>query len=81
MKLFFYFLKQLKKISATIAREGPYFLHASIIKKRKKKNEVVIYTLPHSKRIRLVSVRSSLPCINIGMQIKLTKKRVNDKML
>ena len=34
--------------------------------------EVSIYTLPHLECIRLVSVRSSLPCINIGVRIELT---------
>ena len=31
-----------------------------------------IYTVPHLKCIRLVSVRLSLPCIGIGMRIELT---------
>jgi len=35
---------------------------------------VTIYTLPHLKCISLVSVRSSLPCINIAVRIELTKK-------
>jgi len=38
-----------------------------------KKNEVCIYTLPHLKCIRLVSVRLSLPCINIDERIELKK--------
>jgi len=34
--------------------------------------EVTIHTLPHLKCIRLVSVRSTLPCINTGVRIELT---------
>jgi len=34
-------------------------------------NEVTIRTLPHVKCIKLVSVRSILPCINIGVRIEL----------
>jgi len=34
--------------------------------------EVTIHTLPFFKCIRSVSVRSSLPCINIGVLIELT---------
>jgi len=33
------------------------------------KYEVSIHTQPHLKCIRLVSVRSSLPCINVGVRI------------
>jgi len=33
--------------------------------------EVTIYSLPDPKCVRLVSVRSSLPCINIGVRIEL----------
>jgi len=36
-----------------------------------KLNEVTIHTLPLFKCIRLVSVRSSLPFINIGVRIEL----------
>ena len=38
--------------------------------------EVTIFTLPHLKCIRLVSVH---PCINKGMQIELTKKNSDKK--
>jgi len=38
----------------------------------KMNKEVTIHTLPHLKCIRLASVRSSLPCINIGVRIELT---------
>jgi len=37
-------------------------------------NEMTIHTLPHLKCIRLVSVRLSLPFINTGGRIQLTKK-------
>jgi len=43
-------------------------------KKKNKKIGVSIYTLPHSKCIRLVSVRSILTCFNIGVRIELAKK-------
>ena len=35
-------------------------------------NEETIYTLRHLKCIKLVSVRSSLPCFTIGVRIELT---------
>jgi len=44
-------------------------------KNKKQKNEVTIHTLPHLKCIRLVSVRSSLPCIHIGVRIDLIFKK------
>ena len=34
--------------------------------------EVTIHTLPHLKCIRSISVRSNLPCINIGVRIEMT---------
>ena len=34
--------------------------------------EVTVHTLSHLKCLRLVSVCSSLPCINIGVRIELT---------
>jgi len=54
---------------------------------QQKLNEVTNHTLPHLKRMRLVSVRSrhlpikmrlvsvrsSLPCIDIGVRIELTE--------
>jgi len=41
--------------------------------KKNTKNELTFHTLPHLKCIRLVSVRLSLPCIYIGVQIELKK--------
>ena len=43
-------------------------------KKTYTKNEVTIHPLPHLKCIRLVSVRSSLPCINAGVRIEVTNE-------
>ena len=40
--------------------------------------KVTIHTLPHLKCIRLLSVRSSRPCINIGVRIELTIFRVKN---
>jgi len=40
-----------------------------------KRNELTIHTLPHLKCISLVSVGSSLPCINMGVRIELTYKK------
>ena len=39
---------------------------------------MTIYTLPHTKCIRLVSVRLSLPCINI-VRMELTFKKVYER--
>jgi len=40
-------------------------------------DDVTIHTLPHSKCIRFVSVRSSLLCINLGMRTELTLKLIS----
>ena len=48
---------------------------------QKKESVVTIYTLPHLKCIRLVSVFSSLPCIFIGVQIKQKKKHFKIKKI
>jgi len=42
-------------------------------------NEVTIHTLPHLKLIRLVPVRSSLPCINMGVRIELTYMKITTR--
>jgi len=53
-----------------------YQAHAfEICIKTFEKKEVTIHTLPRLKCIRLVYERSSLPCINISVQIELTKKK------
>jgi len=47
------------------------------VKSLTEKKGVTIYTLPHFKCIRLVSVRSSLPCINMCVRKKKTDQKSN----
>jgi len=56
-----------------IEANNTYINPLSPIVINEKSNEVTIHTLPHLKCIRLVSVRSSLPCINIDDRLELTK--------